>query len=61
MDAIFSDLSNKKSAGTKSMALSNGSVFSTMRTGTFFKMVESPFKFSMMNAYGKMQTKGMMS
>jgi hypothetical protein len=24
-------------------------------------MVESPFKFSMMNAYGKMQTKGMMS
>jgi len=61
MDAIFSDLSNKKPSAPRSMALSSNSVFSTMRTGTFFKMVESPFKFSMMNAYEKMQTKGLMS
>lgn len=61
MDAIFSDLSNKKPPQAKSMAISNSSVFSTMRAGTFFKMVDSPFKFSMMNAYEKMQSKGVMS
>ncbi len=59
MDAIFSDLSNKKHTAPKSMALSNHSVFSTMRTGTFFKMVDSPFKHSMMTAYEKLNTKGL--
>jgi hypothetical protein len=28
-----------------------------MRAGTFFKMVDSPFKMSIMNAYDKMQTR----
>lgn len=59
MDAIFSDLSNKKPTAPRSMALSNNSVFSTMRTGTFFKMVDSPFKHSLMGAYEKMGTKMM--
>lgn len=58
MDAIFTDLTHKKHGAAKSMAFSSNSVFSTMRTGTFFKMVDSPFKFSMMSAYEKMQEKG---
>ncbi len=28
-----------------------------MRPGAFFKMVDSPFRVSMMSAYGKMQDK----
>ena len=59
MDAIFSDLSAKKVHAPKSMAaMSTGSMFSQMRPGAFFKMVESPFKMQMMNAYEKMQSKG---
>ena len=53
MDSIFQDLSNKKPGVAKSVALSNMSAFSTMRTGTFFKVVDSPFKFSLMSAYDK--------
>eukprot|EP00347_Sterkiella_histriomuscorum_P000220 403376721 len=57
MDAIFHDLSGQKPGIAKSMALSNTSAFSTMRAGQFFKMVDSPFKTSMLNAYEKIQTK----
>jgi hypothetical protein len=33
-------------------------MFSQMRAGTFFKMVDSPFKMSLMSAYDKMAAKG---
>ncbi len=33
-------------------------MFSQMRAGTFFKMVDSPFKMSLMSAYDKMGGKG---
>jgi hypothetical protein len=36
------------------MAISNNSAFSTMKTGTFFKLANSPFKVNMMQAYEKM-------
>jgi len=38
----------------RSQAFSTGSAFSHMKTGAFFKMVDSPFKASIMNAYDKM-------
>lgn len=41
----------------RSQAFSTGSAFSQMKTGAFFKMVDSPFKASIMNAYDKMQAK----
>jgi hypothetical protein len=33
-------------------------MFSQMRAGTFFKMVDSPFKMSLISAYDKMAAKG---
>ena len=42
----------------RSQACSTGSMFSQMRAGTFFKMVDSPFKMSLMSAYDKMGGKG---
>ncbi|CDW78714.1 UNKNOWN [Stylonychia lemnae] len=53
MDSILEDVINKKPSVAKSVALSNMSSFSTMRTGTFFKMVDSPFKFSLMSSFNK--------
>ena len=45
-------------AAPRSQACSTGSMFSQMRAGTFFKMVDSPFKMSLMSAYDKMGAKG---
>ena len=45
-------------APPRSQACSTGSMFSQMRAGTFFKMVDSPFKMSLMSAYDKMAAKG---
>jgi hypothetical protein len=50
MTSIFSDITQKKNH-PKSMAFSQTSAFSTMKAGTFFKMVDSPFKINMMHAY----------
>ena len=58
MGQIFDEITQKKSQA-KSMAISNTSAFSTMKTGAFFKMVNSPFKINMMHAYEKMQTKNL--
>ncbi len=46
-----------QTGGARSQAFSTGSMFSQMRAGTFFKMVDSPFKMSIINAYDKLQNK----
>ncbi len=56
MDDILSRYEPKKNAA-RSQAISTGSMFSQMKGGLFFKMVESPFKMQMMNAYEKLQDK----
>ena len=66
MDAIFAskrdeDLKhhqNQHHGGiARSQAFSTKSVFSNMNRGMFFKIVDSPFKSSMINAYEKIQNK----
>lgn len=52
MNSIFTEIDHKKAA--KSVAHSNRSVFSSMRPGAFFKVVDSPFKFGMMSCYDRM-------
>lgn len=41
----------------RSQAVSTGSIYSQMKPGAFFKMMDSPFNKSIMNAYDKMQAK----
>lgn len=52
MNSIIADVTNKKAP--RSTAFSTKSVFSTMRPGAFFKVVDSPFKISLMSTYDKM-------
>ena len=55
MDSITSGFDTiKKPVGPRSQAISTGSMLSQMKVGTFFKMVDSPFKASLMVAYDRL-------
>lgn len=56
VDSILDGVGTRKAP--RSQAMSTGSMFSQMRAGSFFKMMDSPLKLTMMNAMEKQMTGG---